>query len=230
MQDCLCAGPAFNVGMLYGNLDETHDIISKWDKDKIINAYLEAPEKGFNTQLMGKDLLYWASTLLDLSRIDYGELKLNIEELSINEHINKAIDSLKNLGKRKNISIKCSCSKGKIVLADKNALERILNNLIENAFKYSDSQSTINISTKKVKDHSEISVKDSGRGIPNEEQDFLFDRFYRTAEARATEEKGSGLGLAIVKNLVNNLNGEVGVKNAKPQGSIFWFTLPLKTS
>ena len=66
--DCLCAGPAFNVGMLYGNLDEAHDIISKWDKDKIINAYLEAPEKGFNTQLMGKDLLYWASTLLDLSR------------------------------------------------------------------------------------------------------------------------------------------------------------------
>ena len=66
--DCLCAGPAFNVGMLYENLDETHDIISKWDKDKIINAYLEAPEKGFNTQLMGKDLLYWASTLLDLSR------------------------------------------------------------------------------------------------------------------------------------------------------------------
>ncbi len=170
------------------------------------------------------------SSLLDLSRIDYGELKLNIEELPINEHINKAIDSLKNLGKRKNISIMCSCSKGQIVLADKNALERILNNLIENAFKYSDSQSTINISTKKVKDHLEISVKDNGRGIPNEEQDFLFDRFYRTAEARATEEKGSGLGLAIVKNLVNNLNGEVGVKNAKPQGSIFWFTLPLKTS
>ena len=170
------------------------------------------------------------SSLLDLSRIDYGELKLNIEELPINEHINKAIDSLKNLGKRKNISITCSCLKGKIVLADKNALERILNNLIENAFKYSDSQSTINISTKKVKDHLEISIKDSGRGIPSEEQDFLFDRFYRTAEARATEEKGSGLGLAIVKNLVNNLNGEVGVKNAKPQGSIFWFTLPLKTS
>ena len=170
------------------------------------------------------------SSLLDLSRIDYGELKLNIEELPINEHINKAIDSLKNLGKRKNISITCSCLKGKIVLADKNALERILNNLIENAFKYSDSKSTINISTKKVKDHLEISVKDSGRGIPDEEQDFLFDRFYRTAEARATEEKGSGLGLAIVKNLVNNLNGDVGVKNAKPQGSIFWFTLPLKTS
>jgi len=66
--DCLCAGPAFNIGMLYGNLDEVYELISNWDKDKIINAYLEAPKKGFNTQLMGKDLLYWASTLLDLSR------------------------------------------------------------------------------------------------------------------------------------------------------------------
>ena len=66
--DCLCAGPAFNVGMLYGNLDEVYELISSWDKDKIINAYLEAPKKGFNTQLMGKDLLYWASTLLALSK------------------------------------------------------------------------------------------------------------------------------------------------------------------
>jgi len=66
--DCLCAGPAFNIGMLYGNLDNVYELISKWDKDKIINAYLEAPKKGFNTQLMGKDLLYWASTLLDLSK------------------------------------------------------------------------------------------------------------------------------------------------------------------
>ena len=66
--DCLCSGPAFNIGLLYGNLDEVYEIISNWDKDKIINAYLEAPQKGFNTQLMGKDLLYWAKTLLNLSK------------------------------------------------------------------------------------------------------------------------------------------------------------------
>ena len=65
--DCLCSGPAFNVGILYGNLDEVYDIVSKWDANKIINAYLEAPKKGFNTQLMGKDLLYWSSNLLKLS-------------------------------------------------------------------------------------------------------------------------------------------------------------------
>jgi len=66
--DCLCAGPAFYTGLLYGNLEEVYEVISNWDKDKIINAYLEAPKKGFSAQLMGKDLLYWASKLLDLSR------------------------------------------------------------------------------------------------------------------------------------------------------------------
>jgi glutamate--cysteine ligase len=65
--DCLCSGPAFNVGMIYGNLDETYDLIKDWDKDKIINAYMEAPQKGFNTQLMGKDLLHWSKSLLELS-------------------------------------------------------------------------------------------------------------------------------------------------------------------
>jgi glutamate--cysteine ligase len=95
--DCLCAGPAFNVGMLYGNLDEVYDLISNWDKDKIINAYLEAPKKGFNTQLMGKDLFYWASTLLDLSRKglnDRDVLNKNgkNETLFLN-HLQKVIDN-----------------------------------------------------------------------------------------------------------------------------------------
>jgi len=66
--DCLCSGPAFNAGILYGNLDEAYELISGWDKNKIINAYLEAPKKGFNTQLMGKDLFYWASVLLKISK------------------------------------------------------------------------------------------------------------------------------------------------------------------
>ena len=95
--DCLCAGPAFNIGMLYGNLDEVYELVSTWDKDKIINAYFEAPEKGFNTQLMGKDLLYWAKTLLDLSR--KGLEKRDIlnksgknETLFLN-HLQKVIDN-----------------------------------------------------------------------------------------------------------------------------------------
>ena len=95
--DCLCAGPAFNVGMLYGNLDEVYELISSWDKDKIINAYLEAPKKGFNTQLMGKDLFYWASTLLDLSRKGLNDRdvlnKSGKNETLFLNHLQKVIDN-----------------------------------------------------------------------------------------------------------------------------------------
>ena len=95
--DCLCAGPAFNIGMLYGNLDEVYEIVAKWDKNKIINAYLEAPQKGFNTLLMGKDLLYWASTLLDLSRkgLENRDIlnKHNKNETLFLSHLQKVIDN-----------------------------------------------------------------------------------------------------------------------------------------
>ena len=95
--DCLCAGPAFNVGMLYGNLEEVHELVSKWDKDKIINAYLEAPQKGFNTQLMGKDLLYWASTLLNLSHkgLENRDIlnKHNKNETLFLNHLQKVIEN-----------------------------------------------------------------------------------------------------------------------------------------
>ena len=95
--DCLCAGPAFNVGMLYGNLDEVYELISNWETDKIINAYLEAPKKGFNTQLMGKDLLYWSSILLNLSKLglekrDLLSKKGNNETIFLN-HLQKVIDA-----------------------------------------------------------------------------------------------------------------------------------------
>jgi glutamate--cysteine ligase len=95
--DCLCAGPAFYTGMLYGNLGEIHDIVAKWDKEKIINAYLEAPKKGFNTQLMGKDLLYWASTLLNLTRkgLDNRDIlnKHGKNESLFLNHLQKVIDN-----------------------------------------------------------------------------------------------------------------------------------------
>ena len=97
--DCLCSGPAFYIGILYGNLDETYDLISKWENDKVINAYLEAPQKGFNTQLMGKDLLYWASNLLELSRkgLDNRDIlnKSKKNETLFLNHLQKVIDNKK---------------------------------------------------------------------------------------------------------------------------------------
>ena len=95
--DCLCAGPAFNTGILYGNLDETFELISKWDKNKIINAYLEAPKKGFNTQLMGKDLFYWASVLLKISKkgLKIRDIvgKGGYNETNYLKHLEKIIDN-----------------------------------------------------------------------------------------------------------------------------------------
>ena len=95
--DCLCAGPAFFIGMLYGNLDNVYDIISSWDKNKIINAYLDAPKKGFNTQLMGKDLLYWSSILLKTSRegLDRRDIlnKSSKNETLFLNHLQKVVDN-----------------------------------------------------------------------------------------------------------------------------------------
>jgi glutamate--cysteine ligase len=95
--DCLCAGPAFNTGILYGNLDEAFELISKWDKNKIINAYLEAPKKGFDTQLMGKNLLYWASLLLEISRKGLKRRDIigkgDYNETNYLKHLEKIIDN-----------------------------------------------------------------------------------------------------------------------------------------
>ena len=95
--NCLCAGPAFNIGMLYGNLDEAYELVSSWETDKIINAYLDAPQKGFNPQLMGKDLLYWTSALLNISRKglekrDIISKKGNNETIFLN-HLQNVVDN-----------------------------------------------------------------------------------------------------------------------------------------
>ena len=167
------------------------------------------------------------SDLIDLSRIDYGDLKLNIVEVNLDNFIKSFIDSMKSVMKKKDIYIEYQPRHKKNIMADVQALERVMNNLIDNAFKYSSKGSVIEISTITNNNHIKINVADQGSGISEIDQEYIFDRFYRTASARASENKGSGLGLAIVKNLINSLNGEVGVSNRPEDGSIFWFTLPI---
>jgi two-component system phosphate regulon sensor histidine kinase PhoR len=167
------------------------------------------------------------SDLIDLSRIDYGDLKLNIVEVNLDNFIKSFIDSMMSVMKKKDIYIEYKPRHKKNIMADMQALERVMNNLIDNAFKYSPKGSVIEISTITNNNHIKINVADQGTGISEIDQEYIFDRFYRTASARASENKGSGLGLAIVKNLINSLNGEVGVCNRPEDGSIFWFTLPI---
>ena len=168
------------------------------------------------------------SDLIDLSRIEYGDLKLNVQKIDLNHFINEFISSMKSLTKKKDIEIIYEPSKNNRVKADLQALERIMNNLIDNAFKYSEKGSSITISTEQAANHLKVMIADTGSGVSDEDKVYIFDRFYRTASARASDNKGSGLGLAIVKNLANSLDGEVGIESRKPNGSIFWFTLPLE--
>jgi len=78
--DCHCAGPAFYTGLLYGNLDEAYEIINKWNKSDVMNAYIEAPEKGLNTMINNKSILEWSKIFLNLSR--NGLIKRNIKNNS----------------------------------------------------------------------------------------------------------------------------------------------------
>lgn len=167
------------------------------------------------------------SSLLDLTRIEYGELKLNFQEIYLDKFFKPFINSMINLSKKKNIDIIYKPNHKGNVNADLQAFERIMNNLIDNAIKYSKEDSQITISTSnEVDNYIKVMIEDSGQGISDEDKDHIFSRFYRTASARAQENQGSGLGLAIVKHLVNSLNGEVGIESKPNKGSIFWFTVP----
>lgn len=167
------------------------------------------------------------SSLLDLTRIEYGELKLNFQNINLNEFIENFILSISNLAMKKNINIQYKPTHIGDINADPQAIERILNNLVDNAIKYSKEDSEILISSSNDSgDHIKVMVEDNGPGISDEDQSYIFGRFYRTASARATDNQGSGLGLAIVKHLVNSLNGEVGIDSVPGKGSVFWFTVP----
>ena len=166
------------------------------------------------------------TSLIDLSRIEYGELKLVIKDIVLNDVVESVLLAFKNKAKRKNINLKFERSTDIGVRADTQAVERILNNLLDNAFKYSPDDSDVEVRVRRQAAFVKVSVLDFGEGVSDEDQRMVFKRFYRTASARAHTQQGSGLGLAIVRNLVNNLQGEVGVDSRKGKGSEFWFTLP----
>ena len=168
------------------------------------------------------------TSLIDLSRIEYGELKFVIEKIVLNEIVESVVLAFKNKAKRKNIQVVFERQSDVTVNSDAKAIERVLNNLLDNAFKYSPENSIIQISLRKQGEAIRLAVIDQGEGVAEEDQDLVFKRFFRTASARANTQQGSGLGLAIVKNLVYNLQGDVGVESRPEGGSEFWFTIPIK--
>ena len=172
------------------------------------------------------------SDLIDLSRIDYGEIHLDLSELNVCDVVSVVKDSHYSSAKRKGININFIEKKLPNVLADEAAVERIMTNLLDNAIKYTkaNDEGEVEIEVKKEKNFIKVLVKDLGIGIQSSDQELVFKRFYRTPDARASQKTGSGLGLAIVKNLTISLGGQVGVMKRRNKGSIFWFTLPIYNS
>ena len=113
-----------------------------------------------------------------------------------------------------------------IAWADRKALEQVLENLLTNAIRYSDEGSTITIEIDEHADAIEISVEDTGIGIPDDALDRIFERFYRVDASRARAIGSTGLGLAIVRHLVQAMGGTIRVESQLGQGSRFRFTLP----
>jgi signal transduction histidine kinase len=116
------------------------------------------------------------------------------------------------------------------VLGDELRLRELLLNLVENAIKYSHPGGKVEVSLLTEGQHARLSVTDQGIGISDEDQKRIFDRFFRTDEARAHTKKGTGLGLAICTWIAESHKGKITVVSAPGQGSTFTVTLPLVPS
>lgn len=164
--------------------------------------------------------------LLDLARMEAGEVKLSMKQVEINELIRICIIKLESLIINKNINIKANFDEEEmLVTADSDAIERVIINLIHNAIKFSNENGTITIKTESRKDKVIVSVKDEGIGIAEEEIRQIWDRFYKSDKSRSKDKTGTGLGLAIVKNIINEHGQEVWVESEPGKGSTFYFSL-----
>ena len=166
--------------------------------------------------------------LLMLSKIESKEFQLKIEVISLRDLIDDVIDFIREAAERKKISISRNEILSFLIMeADRNYLEQILTNLLDNAIKYTPEGGKVTISAIE-KDQREIqfSIQDNGIGIPTEDLPRIFERFYRVDKGRSQELGGTGLGLSIVKHLVQAHGGRVWVESQLGQGSTFYFTLP----
>lgn len=177
----------------------------------------------------GKHLLRLINDILDLSKIEAGRLQLTFENVPVETCFSEACDTLHPLVSKKGHNLIRLPAPGLSVRADSTRLKQILMNLIGNAVKFTPEGGKIELAAIKVGDLVRIEVRDSGPGIPPEEQKRIFEAFYRlTQNAKAAE--GSGLGLAITQRLVELHGGQLGLDSQPGAGSCFYFTLPLVPS
>lgn len=163
--------------------------------------------------------------LLDISKIESGQVYLSLNQGGIIRFIRSLIFSFENISKLDNISINTSFpNENDDAYFDKDKLEKIITNLLSNAFKYTPKNGSINFSVEYNSDYLYLEITDTGKGINKDDLKRIFDRFYRV---EGTREKGSGIGLALTKESIDLLNGKISVDSIKNIGTTFKIKLPI---
>ena len=200
------------------------DIVSDDQDKKCVDAISDS----------GKQLLHLIDDILDISRLDAGELVLNPSSVDIDELLNKIKEQFKGYIAEKNIRnidfrLKLPDDKGeRYVITDEFRLRQIFQNLLSNAFKYTD-KGYIEFGYE-IRDKKDILfyVSDTGAGISTEHHKIIFDRFQQADSYSGKQEKvirGTGLGLAIARGITEQLGGKIWVESEKGKGSTFYFTI-----
>ncbi len=165
--------------------------------------------------------------LLTLARVESGERKLKLEDVPAAELIEDARQSLAPVAQQYGVELSVAAVPQLAVRADRDGIQQVFNNLVENALRYAGDGRRIELGARQQGEDIEFFVRDFGPGIASEHLPRLFERFYRVDKARSRESGGTGLGLAIVKHIVLNHGGKVRVESALGHGAVFYFTLPL---
>lgn len=163
--------------------------------------------------------------LIDISMIESGEMRMSYRYFDINTFVNNIINEFSPMAGEKNIKINFSpTEEGLQVFGDKDKLRQVFGNLLQNAIKYTD-EGNVEILIENDKKFVNITIKDTGIGIPEEDLNRVFERFYRVDKARSRAVGGTGLGLAIVKHIIEAHNSKILVKSKPGEGSEFSFKL-----
>jgi two-component system phosphate regulon sensor histidine kinase PhoR len=164
--------------------------------------------------------------LLELSRLESPETRLDIRPAPLEPIVRRALQLLEGQARQAGIALTCDLPEAlPPVVVDVAGVEQVFVNLLDNALKYTGPGGQVAVSAESRNGRVRVAVRDNGAGIPAGDLPRLFERFYRVDRGRSREQGGTGLGLAIVKHLVQLHGGEIGVESTPGQGSTFWFTL-----
>ena len=164
--------------------------------------------------------------LLDLSRLEAEETTRH-ESVKVHEVVRQAVDRVQPTAGLRSVRLAVAdVARSWTVRGDRRQLVSALSNLLENAVKYSDDGSTVEIGSRTDGRDFELFVRDRGIGIPSRDLDRIFERFYRVDRGRGRDTGGTGLGLSIVRHIASNHGGEVAVESVEGEGSTFTLRLP----